>query len=242
MVLEGRIGGDPEFSGSRVQFTLGISAVDLGFGLVPSENRVLVYAYPPDDLVVRRSPPFFDYGDLVSITGTLRQPEPFGGFDYPAYLASQGITGIVLADSAIVTKEGGGWRDRPYSLRGRLSESIEDTIPYPQSVLGRALLLGLRADLSPEVVQDFRSTGPSHLLAISGLHVGVLVVMCLGGAGLVIRSEGPLFSDCAISHSLGLRLGFGTAAVGGAGRRSWAASIWRWWGLGGRAASSRRWP
>ena len=36
--------------------------------------------------------------------------------------------------------------------------------------------------MSPEVVEDFRTTGTSHLLAISGLHVGVLLVLSLGAA------------------------------------------------------------
>lgn len=193
VAVEGRISGDPEFSGGRVKFTLDLSAADLGSGLVPVANRILVYAHPPDDLVARRSPPYFEYGDLVNITGALRRPEPFGGFDYPAYLASQGMTGIMLADSATVTGATGGWREWPYALRGRLSESIEATIPYPQSALGQALLLGLRGDLPPEMVQDFRSTGTSHLLAISGLHVGVLVVMFLSGAAWLFGRRGLYF-------------------------------------------------
>ena len=151
------------------------------------------YARPSDDLVARRSPPYFDYGDLVTVSGTLRRPEPFGGFDYPAYLAAQGIAGIMSADSAEVAGESGGWRKWPYSLRGRLSESIEDTIPYPQSALGQALLLGLRGDLPPEMVQDFRGTGTSHLLAISGLHVGVLVVMFLAASAWLFGRRGFYF-------------------------------------------------
>jgi len=177
VAVEGRISSDPELSGRRVKSTVDLSGADFGSGLVPLDNRILVYAEPPDDLVARRSPPYFEYGDLVNVSCTLRQPEPFGGFDYPAYLASQGITGIMLADSATVTGARSDWRRWPYALRGRLSESIEDTIPYPQSALGQALLLGRRGNLPPEMVQDFRSTGASHLLAISGLHVGVLVFM-----------------------------------------------------------------
>ena len=187
VTLGGRISSDPEFSGSRVEFTLDLTANDA------QESRLLVYARPSDDLVARRFPPYFDYGDLVTVSGTLRRPEPFGGFDYPAYLAAQGIAGIMSADSAEVAGESGGWRKWPYSLRGRLSESIEDTIPYPQSALGQALLLGLRGDLPPEMVQDFRGTGTSHLLAISGLHVGVLVVMFLAASAWLFGRRGFYF-------------------------------------------------
>ena len=187
VTLGGRISSDPEFSGSRVEFTLDLTANDA------QESRLLVYARPSDHLVARRFPPYFDYGDLVTVSGTLRRPEPFGGFDYPAYLAAQGVAGIMSADSAEVAGESGGWRKWPYSLRGRLSESIEDTIPYPQSALGQALLLGLRGDLPPEMVQDFRGTGTSHLLAISGLHVGVLVVMFLAVSAWLFGRRGFYF-------------------------------------------------
>ncbi|MEE8465070.1 MAG: ComEC/Rec2 family competence protein, partial [Dehalococcoidia bacterium] len=193
VTLGGRINSDPEFSGGRVRFTLEVRAVKLGQEGVSLDGRILVYANPPDDLVARRSPPYFDFGDLVTLTGRLRRPEPFGGFDYPSYLASQGITEIMSADAAAVIGESGGWREWPYMLRGRLSESIEDTIPYPQSALGQALLLGLRGDLPPDMVQNFRSTGTSHLLAISGLQVGVLVVMFLAGSAWLFGRRGFYF-------------------------------------------------
>ncbi len=193
VTLGGQISSDPEFSGSRVRFGLDLKAVDLQSETTPIDGKILVYASPPDDLVARRSPPYFDYGDLVTVSGTLRDPEPFGGFDYPAYLAAQGISGIMSADHSAVVGESGGWREWPYSVRGRLAESVEDTIPYPQSALGQALLLGLRGDLPPEMEQEFRSTGTSHLLAISGLHVGVLVVMFLAVSAWLLGRRGLYF-------------------------------------------------
>ena len=193
ITLAGRIGSDPEFSGSRVRFELEVRAVKAGSEGVSLDGRILVFAIPPDDLVARRSPPYFDFGDIITVTGTLRTPEPFGGFDYPAYLAGQGITEIMSAETAEVVGGSGGWRKWPYAIRGRLSESIEDTIPYPQSALGQALLLGLKADLPPGMVEDFRSTGTSHLLAISGLHVGVLVVMFLTASSWLFGRRGFYF-------------------------------------------------
>ncbi|MBC8281261.1 MAG: DNA internalization-related competence protein ComEC/Rec2 [Chloroflexi bacterium] len=193
VTLEGRISNDPETSGSRVKFSLDLSSAQLESGRIILDDRVLVFADPADDLVARRSPPYFDYGDLVVISGAMRSPEPFGGFDYPAYLASQGISGVMLTDTAKVIGEDAGWREWPYALRGRLSESIDDALPYPQSALGQALLLGLRGDLPPEMVEDFRSTGTSHLLAISGLHVGVLVAMFLAASAWLFGRRGFYF-------------------------------------------------
>ena len=42
------------------------------------------------------------------------------------------------------------------------------------------MLLGVRDNIPDDVVEDFRATGTSHLLAISGLHVGILLAIALG--------------------------------------------------------------
>lgn len=41
--------------------------------------------------------------------------------------------------------------------------------------LARGMLLGDKAEIDPSIVQSFRSAGMSHLLAVSGLHVGVIM-------------------------------------------------------------------
>ena len=64
---------------------------------------------------------------------------------------------------------------RVYALRATLSESLQRSLPGPASALARSLLLGQRRGLPDEVRQDFIETGTSHLLAISGLHVAILL-------------------------------------------------------------------
>ena len=70
---------------------------------------------------------------------------------------------------------------RGYSrLEGSWHEAWSGICRFPSPRWPRALLLGLRGQLPPQVVDDFRATGTSHLLAISGLHVGVLLFMAMG--------------------------------------------------------------
>ena len=117
------------------------------------------------------------------IEGQLRQPEQLADFDYPSYLANQGISGIVFARETTPlgpeAEPKGGWRGWIFELRRDLSENIEDALAVPQSAIAQALLLGQRGQLPDDAVEDFRSTGTSHLLAISGLHVGTLMVLVL---------------------------------------------------------------
>ena len=58
--------------------------------------------------------------------------------------------------------------------------ALIDAIPFPSqgtAHLLKALLTGDRSSLSPETVQVFRGSGASHLLALSGLHMGILYLL-----------------------------------------------------------------
>ena len=187
VVVEGAIADDPEAANRGARFELSVTGIDRGGGLETAEGRLLVYAQPSAEMVYERSPPFFEYGDRLAIAGVLRAPEPFGDFDYPAYLASQGISGVVYGNEVELRAEGGrSWQAAIYSAiysgRRELSDSIERAFPYPESALGQALLLGQRGGLPPELTDKFRGTGAAHLLAISGLHVGILMFAVLGAS------------------------------------------------------------
>jgi len=61
----------------------------------------------------------------------------------------------------------------------RLTLAIDRVeFPHPQtSALVKALLSGVRDDISPEIRKSFRDSGASHILALSGLHLGVIYGM-----------------------------------------------------------------
>ena len=74
------------------------------------------------------------------------------------------------------------WKGWVFDLRRELSEGIQAALSEPHSALGQALLLGLRGPLPPENKEDFKRTGAAHMLAISGLHAGVLLAMTMTAA------------------------------------------------------------
>ena len=59
-------------------------------------------------------------------------------------------------------------------LRGRLNEIAWENLAPQQASLASAILLGNRGQIAPQRRDDFLKTGTIHLLAISGLHVGIL--------------------------------------------------------------------
>ncbi len=190
IVVYGVVVSDPEISGTGVEFDISVEAVDRGDGLKESKGRVKVFAKPPRELVQSRDEPYFHYGDRLELTGRLEEPPALGDFDYRAYLANQGIHSTMPFPQVSLLDDGGGNPARGflYSLRRKVSSGLDQALPEPQASLANALLLGLRGRLPQDVTENFRATGTSHLLAISGLHVGIILALSMGaGAWLMGR-------------------------------------------------------
>jgi competence protein ComEC len=222
--LKGRIASDPEAAAQRIRFVLDVKEVERGDGWQTLSSKALVYADPPEPMVSQQEPPYFRYGDALTLQGTLQRPEPFEGFDYPSYLANQGIDGIFWSRQVEewLPQEGhSNWRGRVFDLRRRLSESLEAALPLPHSALAQALLLDVRGGLPDRVVEEFRNTGTLHLIAISGLQVGVLLIMTIGASsGLMGRRWQiyllmPLFAVWAYALVSGVPVSVVRAAIMG---------------------------
>ena len=190
VTIQGRVVNDPESTQRFFRLEVEADAIDRGSGFHPFSFRILVFAEPPPALVSSREPPYFRYGDQLLIEGQVQLPRAFAEFDYGAYLANQGISGFIYSRSVLLSNPNArpqkDWRNSIFDLRGRLSENLEDALPERHSAIGQALLLGKRGRLPEDLVEDFRSTGTSHILAISGLHVGLMMIMGLALAAWII--------------------------------------------------------
>ena len=185
----------PTVSGSRVRFRGEVVADQSGSpGSVPVGTGLLAYALPPPDLAAKRAPPHLRYGDTLRLYGNLERPEPIGDFDYAAWLEAQGISGVLWARQAeTVTTGGGHWAMAAlHRFRGSLAVALQRAIPAPESGLAQALLLGIRSEIPRPVKDAFRTAGMSHLLAISGLHVGIVLALALGIGSATLGRGNPL--------------------------------------------------
>ena len=131
----------------------------------------------------------FHYGDVVRVNGSAQLPQAFDGFDYPAYLARRNVFATVFADS-VVRIEGESnrfslwnWGDR---LRQRLLLRLREALPPDLAAMAQSLMFGDRSALPPDTEEAFSRTGLMHLLAVSGLHLGIF----LGGAWWGLRRLG----------------------------------------------------
>ena len=120
-------------------------------------------------------------GDRISFESRIREPHNFnnpGGFDYKRHLAFQEVWATAYSPLESVTslserpRSGiGNWIDR---MRDRILDLIDKTPDGEHQGVLAALILGERSRMSPETSISFQRVGIGHLLAISGLHIGIV--------------------------------------------------------------------
>lgn len=131
----------------------------------------------------QRIPEFksFRYGMTCHIQGELKEPQADGnfyGFDYREYLHQQKIHWQLTPNSLQRTSckaVGYTFYDRLEQWRGTGIRWIEDNFPADSRGISEALLFGARGDIPEEIVTSYQDLGLIHLLAVSGLHVGLVV-------------------------------------------------------------------
>ena len=180
--VEGVVLNDVEALGNFARFQLEMERIRREGGeWMAAEGTLLVTARANVELAEMRQAPYFRYDDRLLIEGVIEEPPDLEAFDYAAYLARQGIVEVLDARSVKLVGEGEGsaFYRSLYEFRRRLAASIATVVPEPQAALGQATLLGLRRNIPSDLTEAFRRTGTAHLLAISGLHVGILLSISL---------------------------------------------------------------
>lgn len=102
-----------------------------------------------------------------------------GGFDYERYCLFHKITHQVYlkpGEFLILKGNSGSWFQKfLYSIREKVVSIIRKYIPgEKEQGLAEALLIGYKDDLDKNLVQSYTNTGVVHIIAISGLHLGLI--------------------------------------------------------------------
>jgi competence protein ComEC len=180
VVLDGRIVSLPVVSDRAVRF---LFDVDEGDGR-RRRIRVSWYGGAPD----------LRPGETWRLTLRLRVPRGFmnpGGFDYEGWLRQHRVWAVAsvrpAGENRRLAPAGGpaGWVDR---TRLRIVKGFRDAEqPAPFHGVLMALAVGYRADIPNAHWDVFLATGTNHLMAISGLHIGLLAGLGYGFANFLWR-------------------------------------------------------
>ncbi|TRM12761.1 DNA internalization-related competence protein ComEC/Rec2 [Lentibacillus cibarius] len=119
------------------------------------------------------------YGASCRIAGTPETPDAArnpGQFDYRNYLASQGIFyQVIINDSEAITCTGSSFMQNIYQLRSDMIQYVQQHLSPQTAAWLNALVLGDDTEIDEETKELFQRWNLTHLLAISGLHVGLVV-------------------------------------------------------------------
>ncbi|MFO7558027.1 MAG: DNA internalization-related competence protein ComEC/Rec2 [Desulfobacterales bacterium] len=171
--IQGVIESEPVYKNYRLKFHLQSEAFIRGdhAEAVTGKLGVTVSGKFPD----------ISPGDRICFAAGIRSIRNFGnpgGFDYERFMAFKGIHATTYTQGEkirVLAKK--DFSKKPFSLhrfRKKISGVIDDSIPGRHRQIFKALVLGDRSGIPDDLRETFNRTGTGHLLAISGLHVGII--------------------------------------------------------------------
>ncbi|MGB3408249.1 MAG: ComEC/Rec2 family competence protein [Jannaschia sp.] len=170
--VEGRVVEVDRSASGALRITLDHVRLD---GLAPDRTPHRVRISLQGEVDARPHP-----GDWIMTTAHLSAPngptEP-GGFDFQRHAFYEGLGGIGYARVPIL-RMAPNESDLALAitrLRDRISEGLRTRMPGPRGEVAAAITTGDRSGLPEAVVEALRVSNLAHLLAISGLHMGLLV-------------------------------------------------------------------
>ncbi|GAE31680.1 DNA internalization-related competence protein ComEC/Rec2 [Halalkalibacter hemicellulosilyticus] len=166
--LEGTIIQIPQIDGDRMAFrlrTLEGELVEVRLFFLTEEEKEYALTYGP--------------GDICQISGALTTPNPptnFAQFNYPRYLKEHNMYWVLQAVHLHCIQPS------TYSISERLQrwrwhhmEKLEQNLSPEVASVVHALVFGDRTLMDESVLEAYQRLGVIHLLAVSGMHVGLVV-------------------------------------------------------------------
>ncbi len=118
----------------------------------------------------------YKYGDILKINGYLKKPQKFKEFNYKMYLARYGVYSICYyPDIKKIGEKKYFFYKNILKFKHKIRYLIDNKLPESQSTILQALILGYKKEIPSYLREKFARAGVSHILAISGLHIAILI-------------------------------------------------------------------
>lgn len=172
LYVEGVVVSLPDQTRRRARFEFQVERMELDGGELPVPGRIRLSWY--------QGAPRIGAGQRWGLLVRMKRPHGFanpGGFDYAGWLLQRGVRASGYVRESVrngLLGEAGGlvtiqrWRQ---TIRDRINAMSGE----PQgAALLNGLVVGDRSGIGQEQWQLFARTGTGHLIAISGLHIGIV--------------------------------------------------------------------
>ena len=184
MIFIGKVAAEPDI---RIDFSQ--YALDITESTTPelkNNGRILIKTglYPK-----------YNYGDTLKISGKVETPENFSDFNYQNYLAKDGIFLISRYPEINLLNKS---KNREFhglllTVKNSFINQINNILPEPQSSFLAALLVGARRSLPANLVESFKKTGTSHIVAISGYNISIIGIMIFNILSFLLLPRRSIF-------------------------------------------------
>ncbi len=119
----------------------------------------------------------FFYGDEVALEGKVKEIQNFDDFDYRGYLERHNVYAQMSYPKILILKNS---RLNPLKfavlkLKAALVARLGSLYREPENSLLLGILIGARKSLPKDIVENFNLTGTSHIIAVSGFNITIMI-------------------------------------------------------------------
>ncbi len=176
-------GAEHEFYGKVLSFSGNNSYSSFDVTLLSADGKDISGKFKAD--IYCYSADFADEGDIIAFSGMPKSVYDIdnGVFDSTSYMRSKHIF-IQIPNVKIKSAEKSADKDVFRKIRNYINEiyynSLTKDFGYDVPETASALITGERSGLDPDIKKDFRRSGLSHVLCISGMHLAIILGLFAG--------------------------------------------------------------
>ncbi len=211
--VQGIVSSEPDARETNTNVVLETKLIVQGDSstILPEYTNILVHV---------PSYPALQYGDEIIVAGKITIPKSIATapgertFDYPTYLAKDGIYyEMSFAKVGIVSHGKGNWLiEKLLRFKQILMGNIARVIPEPEASLGGGIVLGTKQSLGKDWIQKFRDSGLAHIVVLSGYNIAV-VASVIGRMVIFLPFTARLLSSAAGIILFALMVGGGATVL-----------------------------
>ena len=138
--------------------------------------RLLVKQYPERGTDFSELTPVSP-GTQLRITGKVELPSGRRNpncFDYQLYLKTIGIERVMTAQTIHIKEESHSLQGWLFQQKEQYLHQLKGTAGESAAGLMRGILFGEKTEIEEDTLEEFQRNGTAHILAVSGLHIGIL--------------------------------------------------------------------
>lgn len=161
----------------------------------------------------------YEYGDSVKITGKLSAPRNFEGnggrtFDYINYLGKDDIYyEFKKAVVEMVEKnDGKNIQSILFKIKRKFLDNLALVLGEPHASLAGGLVVGEKAALGKDLIDDFRRSGLIHIVVLSGYNITIIAAMIRRILSFLPRNAGIILGGVGIIL-FGMLVGGGATVI-----------------------------